>query len=100
MGLLHVIHWVHELQLSNFNFELGIKKVVDNHNKSKNDVAEFGTTIDEYKWCCQVYFENSQVEFNRRLANEVVHTLTQEASSLTSLQIFISSPPCILTFDF
>jgi len=49
MGLLHVIHWVHELQLSNFNFELGIKKVVDNHNKSKNDVAEFGTTIDEYK---------------------------------------------------
>jgi len=38
MRLLHVIHWVHELQLSNVNFELDAKRVVDNYNKGKNDL--------------------------------------------------------------
>lgn len=38
MTLLHVVNWVHALQLLNVDFELDAKKVVDYHNKA-NEVA-------------------------------------------------------------
>jgi len=62
------------------HFELDAKRVVDYYNKGKDDVSEFGTII-ECKRCCQVYYKNSQFEFNRRQANEVDHTLAREVHS-------------------
>jgi len=62
LGLLQAIHWVHELQLSNVDFKMDAKKVVDYFNKGSNDVSEFGVIVDECRRCCNVYFENSKVE--------------------------------------
>jgi len=66
---------VHELQLTNVDFELDVKKVVDYFNKGSNDIYEFGAIVEECRRSCNLYFENSKVEFNRRQASEVVHIL-------------------------
>lgn len=60
---------MHDLQLSNVDFEPDAKRVVDYYNKGKDDVSEFGTIIEECKRCCQTYLENSNVEFSRRQTN-------------------------------
>lgn len=76
--------WVHDLQLSNVDFELDAKKVVDNYNKGKNDISEFGELLDECMRCFNLLFENSKVEFSRRQTNEVAHNLAREATFLAS----------------
>jgi len=87
---------VHELQLSNVDFELDVKRVVDCFNKGKNVVMVFGTIVDECKRCCQVNFENSQVEFSRRQSNVVAHTLARETRFSSSPHIFIEVASCII----
>ena len=97
MGLSHAIQWVHELQLRNVDFELDAKKVVDYYNRGRNDISEFGAIVDECKRRCCVYFEKSKVEFNRRQANVVAHTLAREVTLLASPHVFDDVPLCILT---
>lgn len=97
LGLFHAIQWVQELQLTNVDFELDAKKVVDYFHKGSNDVSEFGAILEECKRCCNLYFENSKVEFSRRQANEVAHTLAREALFLASPHVFNDIPLCILT---
>ena len=102
MGLYHAIQWIRELQLSNVDFEMDANKVVDYFNKGKgrNDISEFGTIMDECRKNCNNYFENSKVEFSRRQANVVAHTLAREATSLASPHIFDNVPSCNLTLIF
>jgi hypothetical protein len=100
LGLFHAIEWVHELQLSNVDFELDAKKVVDYFNGGRNDVSEFGAIVDDCRTKCNVYFENSKVEFSRRQANVVAHTLAREATSLASPHVFDDVPLCISTLIF
>jgi len=91
-GFYHVIQWVRELQLSNVDFEMDAKKVVDYFNKGRNDISEFGAIMDECRKNCIDYFENSKVEFSRRQANVVAHTLAREAISLASPHVFDDVP--------
>ncbi|XP_039691241.1 uncharacterized protein [Medicago truncatula] len=97
LGLYHAIQWVRELQLSNVDFELDAKKVVDYFNKGGNDISEFGAIMDECRKNCNDCFENSKVEFSRRQANVVAHTLAREVISLASPHIFDDVPLCIST---
>ena len=80
MKLLHVINWMYDLQLLNLVFELDAKKV-DNYLNNDN-ITEFGVILDEYKHCRNLFFTNSQIEFSRRQANDVTHTLTTETHIL------------------
>jgi len=73
------------------------KLLVDYFNKGSNNVSEFGAILKDCKRCCNVYFKNSKVEFNRRQVNEVAHTFAREALFLTSPQVFNDVPLCILT---
>ena len=57
------------------DFELDAKKVVDYFNRCSNDISEFGAIVEDCQRSCNLYFENSKVEFSRRQANEVAHTL-------------------------
>jgi len=47
LGLSHSIRWVHELQLTNVDFELDAKKVVDYFNRGNNYITEFGAIVEE-----------------------------------------------------
>jgi hypothetical protein len=47
LGLSHAIRWVHELQVSNVDFELDAKKVVDYFNRGSNDMSEFGAIVEK-----------------------------------------------------
>ncbi|RHN43816.1 hypothetical protein MtrunA17_Chr8g0391961 [Medicago truncatula] len=89
LGLYHDIQWVRELQLSNVDFEMDAKKVVDYFNKGRNDISEFGAVMDECRKNSIDYFENSKVEFSRRQSNVVAHALAQEATSLASHHVFL-----------
>jgi hypothetical protein len=73
--LSHVIRWVHELKLTNVNFELDAKKVVDYFKRGGNDISEFGAIVEDCRRSCNLYFKNIKVEFSRREVNEVTHTL-------------------------
>jgi len=73
----HVIQWVHELQLTNVNFELDAKKVVDYIKRGSNDVSKFGAIVEDCQRSCNLYFETSKVEFSQRQTNEVTHTLLE-----------------------
>ena len=97
LGLSHAIQWVHELQLPNVYFELDAKKFVDYFNRGRNDISEFGAIVDECKRRCSVYFENSKMEFNRRQASVVAHTLVRETTLLASPHVFDDVPLCIST---
>ncbi|XP_024628786.1 uncharacterized protein [Medicago truncatula] len=99
MGLSHAIQWVHELLLTNVDFELDAKKVVDYFNRGNNDITEFGAIVEECRRSCNLYFENSKVEFSRRQANEVAHTLAREATFLANPHIFNVAPLCISTLS-
>ncbi|KEH25827.1 hypothetical protein MTR_6g034915 [Medicago truncatula] len=80
LGLLYAIQWVHELQLTNVDFEMDAKLVVDYFTKGNNNVSE-----------------NFKMEFSWRQANEVAHTLAREALFLPSSQVFNDVPLSILT---
>jgi ribonuclease HI len=97
LGLSHAIRWVHALQLTNVDFELDAKKVVDYFNNGSNDITEFGVIVEECRRSCNLHFENSKVEFTRRQANEVAHTLAREATFLASPHTFNVAPLCIAT---
>lgn len=97
LGLFYAIQWVQELQLSNVDFEMNAEKVVDFFNKGSNDVSEFGSILEECKRCRNAFFENSKVEFSRRQANEVTHTLARKTIFLAGPHVFNDAPLCILT---
>jgi len=98
LQLLHALPSLHDLRLSNVNFELDAKKIVDHYNK--DSILEFGAIFYECKRCCHLFFENSHAEFNQRQTNEAFHTLARNVSFLTSLHIFIDATVLYLGFNF
>jgi hypothetical protein len=79
------------------DFELDTKKVVEYFNKGSNDITEFGAIVEECRRICNLHFENSRVEFTRRQANEVAHTLAREDTFLASPHTFNVALLCIAT---
>jgi len=63
LGLRHAIRWIHELQLTNVDFEVDSKRVADYFNKGRRDVTEFGSIMDSNIQLCSNYLTNSRVEF-------------------------------------
>ena len=47
LGLSYAIQWAYELQLTNVDFEMDAKRVVDYYNKGSDDISEFGAIIDD-----------------------------------------------------
>ncbi|AES60413.1 hypothetical protein MTR_1g045340 [Medicago truncatula] len=62
LGLSYTIQWVHELKLTNVDFEMDAKRVVDYYNKVSNDISEFSATIDDCRRRCCYWFENSKTK--------------------------------------
>ena len=100
LGLYHAIRWIHELQLTNVDFEVDSKRVADYFNNGRGDVPEFGSIMDNSIHFCNTYLTNSHVEFIRRQANEVAHTLAKAATFNTSFQVFDDIPTCITNLIF
>ncbi|XP_024640514.1 uncharacterized protein [Medicago truncatula] len=100
LGLYHAIRWIHELQLENVDFEVDSKRVADYFNKGSGDVTEFGSIMDSSIHFCRSFLTNSHVEFTRRQANEVAHTLAKAATSSSSFRIFDEIPTCITDLIF
>jgi len=88
------------LQLSNVDFELDVKKVVDYFSGGRNDLFEFGAIVDDCRRKCNVYFENSNVEFSRRPTNMVAHTLARETTFLTIPYLSNNVRCTSMYFDF
>jgi hypothetical protein len=99
-GLHHTIRWIHELQLTNVDFEVDSKRVADYFNNGRGDVTEVGSIMDSSIHFCNTYLTNSHVEFIRRQANEVAHTLAKAATFSTSFQVFDDIPTCITDLIF
>ncbi|KAK2415192.1 putative mitochondrial protein [Trifolium repens] len=94
LGLLSALTWVHELNLGPVDFELDSKKLVDRLHASTHDATEFGDIITRCKSLFSQFYNNSRVEFVRRQANEVAHSLTKAATYLASPQILVDIPHC------
>jgi ribonuclease HI len=97
LSLLYAIRWVQELQLVNVDFAMDSKTVVDQFHAKGIVLTEVGGVLKECKHLFSLYFENSRVEYIKRQMNEVVHALTRIIPSLTSFNIFVDVPTCILT---
>ncbi|MCH93742.1 replication protein A 70 kDa dna-binding subunit, partial [Trifolium medium] len=95
MGLLLALKWVQDPQLSNVDFELDSKRVVDKLHGKKVDISELGDIVSNCKQIFNSYFTNSRVEFIKRQANEAAHALANVAPSLPSFHISIDIPACI-----
>ena len=100
LGLHHAIRWIHELQLTNVDLEVDSKRVADYFNKGRGDVTEFGSIMDNSIQFCRNNLTNSHVEFIRRQANEVAHSLAKAAIFSTSFHVFDEIPTCITDFIF
>jgi len=100
LGLHHAIRWIYELQLTNVDFEVDSKRVADYFNKGRGDVTEFGSIMDSSIQFCRNHLTNSHVEFIRRQANEVAHTLAKAAIFSTSFRVFDDIPTCITDLIF
>ncbi|XP_045822393.1 uncharacterized protein LOC123915300 [Trifolium pratense] len=95
LGLLSALNWVHELNLGPVDFELDSKIVVDSFHSNKCDATELGDIISHCKQLFSNYYNNSSVEFIRRQANEVAHSLAKAATYAASPRILVDIPNCI-----
>jgi hypothetical protein len=57
------------------DFVLDLKNMIDYFNNGSNNIIDFGYVLSEFKRYCNLYFENSYVEFSPRQTNKVPHNL-------------------------
>jgi len=95
MGLYYALEWLSDLRFNNVDFALDSKTTVDAFNKPHPDVSEFGLIISACRSLFDLHFTNSKVDFNRRQANEVAHTLAGVATLLASPTTYSYVPRCI-----
>lgn len=95
MGLHYVITWVLKLGFKDVVFEMVAKFVVDAFNSKSLIISEFGFLMNSCKSFLLSFNYNSHVEFDKRNANKVVHTLARVAllsaslkNTLISLHVF------------
>ncbi|GAU43413.1 hypothetical protein TSUD_398900, partial [Trifolium subterraneum] len=95
MGLFSAVKWMDELWLSDVDFEMDCKRVVDCLHSSRTYNSDLGDILRDCRVILATNLVNSHVKFIRRQANEVAHRLAREATSLASFHIFIDIPTCI-----
>src|SRR4030067_946497 len=95
LGLFHAIEWLSDMKFDNVDFALDSQLTTTAFNHHREDVTEFGQVISACKRLFTSSFTNSQVEFNKRQANMVAHTLARVATLSASSTIHIDVPPCI-----
>ncbi|GAU17471.1 hypothetical protein TSUD_340140 [Trifolium subterraneum] len=95
MGLFSAVKWVDELRLSDVDFEMDCKRVVDCLHSSRTYNSDLGDILRDCRVILATNLVNSHVKFIRRQANEVAHRLAREATCLASFHIFIDIPTCI-----
>ncbi|XP_024630887.1 uncharacterized protein [Medicago truncatula] len=95
LGLYYALEWLSDMRFDNVDFALDSKTTVDAFNKSRPDVYEFGLIISACRSLFDLHFTNSKVEFNRRQANEVAHTIAGVAILLASPITYSYVPRCI-----
>ncbi|GAU49592.1 hypothetical protein TSUD_407630 [Trifolium subterraneum] len=98
MGLLHALKWVEELQISDMDFEVDCKRVVDSLHSNKNHASDLGAIIIDCRRILATSLTNSHVKFIRRQANEAAHRLAKAAPLLASFHNFIDIPTLCLVF--
>jgi len=97
LGLHSALQWLSDMQLDNVDYETYSKLTVDAFLSTKNDLSEFGCIISSCRSLFRNLFSNFRVEFVRRQANAVAHTLAREATSLASSVIYYDICTCIKT---
>ena len=97
LGLYHALQWASDIHLDNIDFEVDSKTTKDALYLGREDITEFGNIITASRSLLLSKFTNSRVEFVRRQANVVAHTLAGEATFLASLAIYFHIPNCIET---
>jgi ribonuclease HI len=95
MGLYAALQWVADLQLDNVDFAMDSKLTIEAFLASRNDLSEFGNIISSCRSLFSSNFVNSRVEFTRRQANGVAHSLAREATLRASPVTYFVIPNCI-----
>jgi ribonuclease HI len=95
LGLHSALQWLSDMQLDNVNFETDSKLTVDAFLSTWNDLSEFGSIISSCRSLFRNLFSNSRVEFVKRQANAVAHTLAREATCSASSAVYYEIPTCI-----
>jgi ribonuclease HI len=95
IGLLYALNWMHALRLGPVDFELDSKRVVDGFFSSRLGHTEFGDFVKHCKSCFSNFYNDLSVEFIRRQANEVAHSLAEVALFSVGSQVLVDIPYCI-----
>jgi len=85
------------MQFDNVDFATDSKVTVDAFISTRNDLSEFGCIISSFRSLFHNLFSNSRVEFVRRQADAVAHTLAREATRSTNPAVYYDIPTCIET---
>lgn len=75
LGLHLALQWVSDMQLDNIDFEVDSKTTKDGIYSGREDIYDLGNIITASRTLLLSKFVNSRVEFVRRQANVVAHTL-------------------------
>lgn len=75
LGLHLALQWVSDMQLDNIDFEVDSKTTKDGIYSGREDIYDLGNIITACRTLLLSKFVNSRVEFVRRQANVVAHTL-------------------------
>jgi len=97
LSLYHTLQWVNDMHLDNIYFEVDSKTTKDALYSGREDITEFGNIIEASRSLLSSKFTNSRVEFVRRQANVVTHTLAGETTFLASHTIYFHILSCIET---
>jgi len=97
LGLHSALQWLSDMQFENVDFETDSKLTVDAFRSDRTDLSEFGCIISSCRSLFRNLFSNSRVEFVRRQANGVGHTLAREATRSASPAVYYDIPACIET---
>jgi hypothetical protein len=95
MGLFFALQWLRDLKLDHIDFALDSEIFTKAFQHHQPDITEFGQVMADARRLFTSYFLNSRVEFNRRQANEVAHSLVWTALFSASPTIYIDVPHCI-----
>jgi len=97
LGLYHTLQWMSDMQLDNIDFEVDSESTRDAIYSGREDISELGNIITGSWSLLSSKFNNSRVEFGRRQANVVAHTLAGETTFLASPIVYFHIPFCVET---
>lgn len=77
LRLYHTLLWEIRINLDDINFILDSKKVVDYFQRCSVYIIEFGSIMNDCKQLCNLFFQNSHVEFSWKQVNGLSHALAK-----------------------